>query len=218
MAMSLVLVAVFAAGYLVRRSQRRITLLAGLLCVPFCLYEFAFIPEYWTPTIVGGFKVGPDDFMFSFATGGIAWMIGLCGIRDDVAIHWQPCRFTRRFVGGSLLGVMLSLVLWSLGLRIMNAVLVCIALGLAVLSWRYPRFHGLSLAGSVGFLLAYALVLRGVLSLSPGFAAHWNARNLSGVSLLGIPAEEALWALSFGAIWPRFVAYVFDARPVPRAR
>jgi hypothetical protein len=50
----------------------------------------------------------------------------------------------------------------------------------------------------------------------PVLQLHWNPHNLWGPRLFGVPVEEVAWALAYGAVWPLFMAYVFDARPVPR--
>ncbi|MFW6137206.1 MAG: lycopene cyclase domain-containing protein [Candidatus Aminicenantaceae bacterium] len=214
---SLVLTALFLAGLVSFPKKRRLMIISGLLAVPFCLYEFVFIPEYWSPAMVGGWKLGPEDMLFSFSTGGIAWIFATLGLRNDFTINWQSRRFIRRFFFFSLLGVGMTLILWGTGLRIMTAVLLCIAAGLGFLLWRSPHLPLLSgFAGGAGFAVVYSLILAGMFALSPGFSSHWNSVNLSGVTVIGIPAEESLWALCFGAIWPRFMAYVLDVRPMEK--
>ncbi len=214
--MSMALTALFLAGLVSFPKKRRLMILSGLLAVPFCLYEFVFIPEYWSPSMVGGWKLGPEDMLFSFSTGGIAWIFTAFGLRNDFTINWQSRRFIRRFFFFSLLGVGMTLILWGIGLRIMTAVLLCIAAGLGVLLWRSPHLPLSGFAGAAGFAVFYSLILAGMFALSPGFSTHWNPLHLSGVTVIGIPAEEFLWALCFGAIWPRFTAYVLDVRPVKK--
>jgi hypothetical protein len=34
-----------------------------------------FVPYCWSPVRVADFPAGPEDFIFSFANGGIAWLL-----------------------------------------------------------------------------------------------------------------------------------------------
>lgn len=209
--MSLLLFLICAVGLAMFRRQRRSIVLASLLSMPFCIYEIVFIPEYWSPAQLGGRLIGLADVLFSFSTGGIAWICATFCIREDVLFSWSPRLFLRRFFGASILGVMLSLILWVIGLTIMTAVLICMLIGLIVLSWRFRRLQHISLIGALGFALCYFAVLKLILLSSSAFPHYWNLGNLSGYGLWGVPLEEVLWALGYGAIWPRFIAYVFDA-------
>ena len=97
-------------------------------------------------------------------------------------------------------------------MRIMTAVLLSIGLALLILYWRFPRYQTVGLICAVSFSFFYFIVLKTMFLIFPEFPLMWNSHNLSGVVFLYVPAEEILWALCFGAVWPHFVAYVFDAR------
>lgn len=214
--MSLVLMAVCIVCMAVFPSRCGPMFFSGLLCAPFCLYEVAFVPEYWSPVRIARGLVGLEDIMFSFATGGIAWLLGTCCLRRNISFSIEPLRFSRRFFGCSILGLILSLILWRLGLRIMTATLLVIAIGVVGLALRYRRLWLVAVQGAFGFLLVYVAVLRLSFVIWPQFLLQWNSDGLWGTSFLGVPLEEVLWALAFGAIWPGFMAYVFDARLVVR--
>lgn len=216
MVMSLLLLSMCAAGVATFRSQRRPILLSGLLSMPFCLYEIVFIPEYWSPVQEGGRLIGLADFLFSFSTGGIAWMLATSNLKQNVIFSWKPRLFYKRFFGGAVLGVIFSLVLWFMGLKIMTAVVLSMVIGLIILSWRFRRLQNISLIGALGFALSYFAVLKLMFLSSSTFFLQWNLGNLSGSNLWGVPLEEILWATGFGALWPRFIAYVFDARSFKR--
>lgn len=214
--MSLALMAVCIVCMALFPSRRGPMFLSGLLCTPFCLYEVAFVPEYWRPVEIARCLVGLEDMMFSFATGGIAWLLGTCCLRRDISFSIEPLRFSRRFFGCSILGVILSLILWRMGLRIMTATLLVIAVGFIGLALRYRRLCSVAVPGALGFLLVYVAVLRLSFVIWPHSLLQWNSDGLWSSRFLGVPLEEVLWALAFGAIWPRFMAYVFDARLVVR--
>ena len=115
--MSLLLLLLCAAGLVVFRKQRRSIVLASLLSMPFCIYETVFIPEYWSPAQLGGRLIGLADVLFSFSTGGIAWICATFCIQEDLLFSWNHRLFLRRFFGGAILGVMVSLMLWFMGFK-----------------------------------------------------------------------------------------------------
>ncbi len=211
LSVSVALLTICISGMAAFRPQRRLIFLSALLSTPFCLYEIVFIPEYWSPFQEDKF-IGAADFLFSFSTGGIAWMLAAIGIKPELALSWKPLLFCRRYAGGAVLGVLFSLFLRLMGLKIMTAVLVSIVIGLLVLAWRFRRLRHFALTGGLGFAVFYFLLLKWMFSVSSGFPMQWNTAGLSGLDLWGVPVEEILWAAGFGAIWPRFMTYVFDAR------
>ncbi len=208
---SLILLLICAVGVVMLQSHRRLIILSSLLSIPFCFYEFVFIPEYWTPH-QGNQLLGLADFVFSFATGGITWILVLFSLKQEVTYSWKPRLFCRRYLGGSISGVIFSLCLWYMGLNIMIAVVLIIIAGLIVLALRFPRLQKLSLYGALSFGIFYFVILKLMFLSSSVFPLHWNHNNLSGLFLWGVPLEEILWALGFGSIWLRFMAYVFDVK------
>jgi hypothetical protein len=208
----LALCAVCVFGMAAFRPHSRMIFLSALLSTPFCLYEIAFIPEYWSPFQESDRFIGEADFLFSFSTGGIAWMLAAARMKHGFVFSWKPRLFCMRFLVNAVLGVFFSLLLWHLGLKIMTAVLLSMAVGLLVLSLKLHRLQHIALTGGLGFSLFYFLFLKWSYTVSSGFPLHWNQGSLSGLNLWGVPVEEILWAAGFGAIWPRFMAYVFDAR------
>lgn len=209
--MSVILMGVCVVCMMMSPSRRFPMLLSGSLCVPFCLYEVIFMPEYWTPVRMAMGFVGLEDIMFSFSTGSMAWFFATCCLRGRITLSIRPWRFSRRFFGCSILGVGLSLILRSAGFRVMTATLLAVVVGFVALAWRYRRLQWISIPGALGFTLLHVIVFKAVLMVSPHFLLQWNLQELWGVSVLGLPVEEVLWAFCFGAVWPRFMAYVFDA-------
>jgi hypothetical protein len=88
------------------------------------------------------------------------------------------------------------------------------ALGILTLSRR--RLWPIPLFGSISFALLYIVVLEAAYTLWPHFLAQWTADRLWGLSVLGMPAEEVVWAFSFGGVWPLLMAYGFDSHLRPR--
>lgn len=68
---SLFLLAVWLLIFIFQKKLRREVLIASLLVTPFALSEVFFVPGYWLPDTIGGPKLSIEDFVFSFAVGGI---------------------------------------------------------------------------------------------------------------------------------------------------
>jgi len=65
-----------------------------------------------------------------------------------------------------------------------------------------PDLARMTWAGGVLFTLIYWIYITGLESLSPGYIARvWNLEALTGVSVLGPPLEELLFAFTLGMYW-----------------
>jgi hypothetical protein len=200
-------------------SRPRIALGSALAAAPFGLFEYLFyVPEYWTPAQWRVSWIGFGDLLFTFAAGGVAWLLATAPCGGGLTVAWRSRRVARRFVGCSAIGLALAVVIWQAGLPMYIASLLAMWIGWACVVWRYPDLRWLGLVGGPAFAAVYVVLLRMTFGLAPGFHLQWNAATLSGATCGGVPVEEALWALTFGAVWPSFMAYVLEARPVRAAR
>jgi hypothetical protein len=77
---------------------------------------------------------------------------------------------------------------------------------------RRPELRPLALVGMASFTLLYTTLLRLTWWLSPAFASDWNWADLCGLTAIGVPLEEILWAAGYGAVWPLMLGYAFEAR------
>lgn len=214
LALSLALLIIFVAGLIVFQGQRRLMLLSGLLSSPYALASISFVPEYWNPVRVANFLTGPEDIIFSFANGGIVWLLSIWLVQRRITLSLQTGRLLRRYIACTSSGVAFILVCRFSGLGVMTSVMVSVVVLGVLLLWRRGELWPLPVAGAIGFTLLY-LVLAGAVSVIwPDFLLQWNADNLWGPSLLRLPLEEVVWAFGYGAVWPLLMAYVFDARLV----
>ena len=83
---------------------------------------------------------------------------------------------------------------------IYKAAIVSFSAGLMI-AWRRPGLRWQILGGGISFTVIYAVVLMVTGWRYPDFYDHWNLRALSGIRILGAPAEEYLYAVTFGAFW-----------------
>lgn len=89
-----------------------------------------------------------------------------------------------------------------LGLNVIyDTAIACVAMAVFI-GWRRPNLRWQILGGGAGFALVYGVVLRIVGAVYPDFyRSHWNLSALSGIWILGAPAEEYLFALTLGLFW-----------------
>lgn len=199
-------------------ARPRVALWAALAAAPFGLFEYLFyVPEYWSPQQWRLSWVGIGDLVFTFAAGGVAWLLATTPVRGRLSVTWGARRVARRFLGCTVIGLALATLIWQAGIPMYLASLVAMWVGWASVVWRNPHLRWLGLVGGPGFALAYVVLLRLTFGLAPEFHQQWNWATLSGVTWAGVPLEEVLWAATFGAVWPSFMAYVLDARAVPRS-
>ncbi len=220
--LSLVWLGVFLAALALSHAPR-LPLLAGLLSAPSALASIIFVPEYWQPVRVASFLTGPEDVVFSFASGGIAWLVAFPPRRIQQRSR-TPRDVAARWLAHMLRGAAVTLGLRLCGLPVMPATLAAMALvGAGILRGR-PELARVALRGGLAFGLVYGLGFRVFLALAPSFASQWTHANLSGLAVVGLPLEELAWALGFGSVWPLIVADALGVRdgagvtPAPDAR
>ena len=83
---------------------------------------------------------------------------------------------------------------------IYKAAIVCFSSALWII-WRRPRLRWQIFGGGITFTLIYTIVLVVTPRFYPDFFNCWNEQALSGKHFLGAPAEEYLYAFTFGAFW-----------------
>ena len=215
---SLLLLAI-ALGLLALLPQGRArAICCGLMSAPGSLLSFAFVPEYWQAARVGGAELGAEDLLFSFATGVIGWVIAERLVGGGVS--FEPLRWSglRRYA--VCVGLFLSVFLlggWAARMRPMDATLVG---AVAVAAWLLApcrRLWRWALTAGLVFTLFYGSILKMLLLAAPEVLGDWTLGNLWGWSILGMPAEEIVWAAAYGVLLPLVAAHAFGARRIAGA-
>lgn len=219
--LSLILLSFCLVGIYFLPRERSAILLSSLLSVPAAACEILFIPEYWQPTRISGFIIGMEDIIFSFATGGIVWIIISVRFKKNITYNLCSRTIIKRYLGLVLLGLTLIFVShWFLKFGVMNEALLGILLMGLILLVKL-RFKAWRMAGFGSFLFAgyYFIILNLVILLFPEFVLDWNSSNLWSIFALKAPLEEIAWAFVFGGVWSLGMAFVFDIqlRAVRRA-
>lgn len=190
-------------------EHRRAMLWASLFTTPFGLTEPLFVPEYWSPPSVfdlalrTGFDI--ESLVFCFGIGGVgAVLFQVVTGRKSVPLPERVRRDRRhRFHQLALVSPFLIFVpLYFLPWNPIYPGITAMVVGAAATWACRPDLGKASLATSVLFLCYYAVFLAGLEVASPGYIERvWNLEALSGLSIIGFPLEELIFAAAFGAYW-----------------
>ena len=207
MLLALLLGACFAPG------QRRPIFASALLSAPWGFSSVLFVPEYWNPRRVVSFGAGPEDLIFSFAGGGLVWMLAIHLVSPRPTVSLRLGRVARRYLVPTLSFYALVLAMvFGLGFRTMAAVLLSGAILFVALLFLRPNLGKLALRTGVGYCAAYTLFCAVLFALWPHSLEQWNWDNLSGLILFSVPVEESVWAMAFAACWTLGMGYAFQVR------
>src|SRR3989338_6687054 len=213
-----ILAIIWAIFYFVRKDLRKPMIWSGLVYVfisagfffiffkiisQFIYLGEGFIPGYWNPDTL--FDLGRtlglsiEDLFFAFFVGGIATVIYEAIFRKKISIRRSYHPHLRAIVVG--LGAAGILMLFMRPNPIYPLILFGFV-GALVLCIERKDLIMHSIFGGIGFLLVYMAGFILFLILFPDyFERVYNLKALSGISFIGFPIEELLYAFSFGLLW-----------------
>jgi len=190
-------------------AHRRVILWASLFTTPFGLTEPLFVPEYWNPPSLfdlaqrTGFDI--ESLIFCFGIGGVGAvsyniLTGKShGRMSSMARRLASHRFHFWAVATPFL---VFPVLYLMEWNPIYPAIVAMALGAVSTMLCRRDLISKTWVGGVLFLVYYLVFLAGLEWLSPGYIGKvWNLESLSGILIYGMPIEELLFAVMFGAYW-----------------
>ena len=190
-------------------SQRGVMLRTSLYVALLGLTEPIFVPAYWNPPSLfelaqrTGFDA--ESVIFAFAIGGIGTVLYNAFTRRALvpvasAERGHPRHRLHR--AALLVPFVLFVPLYFLRWNPIYPSITCLAVGaIASIACRRELARK-TLIGALMFCGIYAVFLLGLRWLAPGYIELvWNLPALSGVLIAGIPLEELLYGLAFGAYW-----------------
>jgi hypothetical protein len=209
---SLVLLVFFLIAFFTQSKQRRPMLLSALFSAPYAFLSIFFVPAYWNPVRVLHLSIGIEDILFSFSNGGIVWLLATWPLRDRLILDIQIKQVFKRYLIFTASGITFWLILILSGCDPMHGAFLGIVVIIVLLLWLRIELWPLILVGMLSFGLLYFIFCSITFAMNPNFLMQWNVQSLSGNSLLGVPIEEIVWGMSFGALWPLLMGYSFNTR------
>lgn len=212
---SLFLLLIWLLIFVFQKKLRREMLIASLLVTPFALSEVFFVPGYWTPDTLGNPKLSIEDFIFTFAVGGIIAAIYELFMKGKVK-HQRLCNcFNGGFFPGLILGIGVITIFLAYAIfkiNFMYAVYVGIIVNIILIAVTRPDLIKKVIYSGLLFGLFYFLFFSAFAFFIPNFIKHWNLNNLSGLILLGVPIEEIIWAFGVGALLGPIYEYLLSIK------
>lgn len=189
---SLFLLSIWFLIFIWQKKLRKEMLIASLIVTPAALSEVFFVPGYWLPDTIGNPKLSIEDFIFSFAVGGIIAVIYEVFMKGKVK-HQRLCNcyngevFHGLILGVGVIAIFLTYAIFKI--NFMYAVYVGIVVDVLLIVVTRPDLLKKVLYSSLLFGLLYFFFFLMLSSLAPDFIKHWNLSNLSGIIILSVPLE-----------------------------
>ncbi|MDA8239330.1 MAG: lycopene cyclase domain-containing protein [Nitrospiraceae bacterium] len=214
---SLGLLLVWLAVFAFFSTARGRMLRASLLTMLFGLSEPLFVPEYWNPPSLfdlaqkTGFDI--ESLLFCFALGGIGLVLYDIIFRvEHERMNWTEQHDRHhRFHFWTLISpfIVFSLLYFLTDMNpIYDASISMFIGGLAALWCRPDLKRKIWVSGTI-FTLFYFLYFIPLALFMPGYVERvWRLSALSGILLLGVPAEELLFAFTFGMLWSSYYEHL----------
>lgn len=212
---SLAILLVAGIGLLILHRQWKLVLLSGLFCIPNAVLSAIHVPWFWNPRVIANCFVIPEDLVWLFAAGMLAWLAASFSFAARLTWRSRPWAMIARYVGClALESLFLGSALFVCPERVMvmYPTLAAMLLMAAVLACQRRDALPLALAGAFGYTLLHVLDLSAFLCIWPETAAYWNPAAQLPFSVFGIPTFEVIFAMAFGFLWPLVVAFVCDVR------
>lgn len=188
-----------------RQEMLTMSLLIGIVSV--LTSYFWWTVDWWRPLTMTSTKVGIEDFIMGFTTGGI-----MATIYEVVFKRGLYKRKLHHHISGGLTILFLlsqttMLLFWGIGLTSFWA--STIAMFLVAVIMLFVRRDLLFNSFLSGVLMASisALFYGVILLISPEWINHTYLSGLSGISAFGVPIEEFIFWFMSGLVFGPFYEY-----------
>ena len=154
-----------------------------------------------------------EDLLFSGVVGMIAWILAFGHDLSRLRLPKEATQTLLRFLFVISIYIVGFTLLKATGLRVMPAAVVAltvVGIGLAIV--RLDLFW-YALRGAVLFAIVYFVFLRVSFWIWPHWIDEWNLEALWDLFILGVPAEEIVWAFFYGGVSPLATGYILKVIP-----
>ncbi len=214
---SLILLGIWVLIWLIKPLIRKEMILASILTAPFGLTEPIFVPEYWNPPSLfnlaanTGFDI--ESLIFSFAIGGIGSVLyeAFVKVKHIKMSHHEMISKKHRFHLLALLSPFIAFILLSFftSLNPIYSVSISMTIGSIAAMLCRPDLISKVVVGSLLFFSLYLVFFLTFNFIYPSIVEQvWNLEAISGILILGVPLEELMFALTFGALWASYYEHI----------
>ncbi len=188
-----------------RKEILAMSLLMGFLSVATSYYWWTL--DWWNPPTITATKVGIEDFIMGFATGGI-----MAAIYEVIFKKRLYRRKPHHLVFGGLTILLLlaqgtSWFVWGVGLTTFwSSSIAMVAVALLMLVTRKDLLKN-ALGSAFLMVIASLPFYLTILLISPEWVSITYHPTLSGLRPMGIPVEEFVFWFLAGLVWGPFYEY-----------
>lgn len=190
-------------------AQRRVIRWASFFTMPFGLTEPLFVPEYWSPPslfdLARGTGFDIESLIFCFGIGGVGAALynvltGKRVVPVNLRERHEPLH--RHHYKALAAPFVIFPVLYFLPWNPIYPGIVAMFTGAVANVLCRPELKLKTWVGGGLFLVYYALFLFALEASAPGYIERvWNLDALWGLTIVGLPIEELLFAVGFGMYW-----------------
>ena len=189
-----------------RREMLVMSLLIGAFSVVTAYYWWTY--DWWHPPTITGTRVGIEDFLMGFTSGGIMAVAYEVLFKKKYykrkAHHHCPGGLTILF----MLGFFTSWLVWGVGLTSFwaSSLAMLIAAGF-FFCYRKDLFLNGLLSGVLMAVISFAFYFT-IMLISPDWIGiTYSFEHLSGLFIVGIPIEEIIFWFLAGVVFGPFYEY-----------
>jgi hypothetical protein len=202
-----------AGWFVLTRAQWKTMVLCGLANAPSFPFLLLLEHQYWSPVRLGGWTLGIEDILCSFAVAAMAWFVigWFFADRIPLLVRWKTLliRYAMLATGSGIAFLLLTFLTDLSGMTAL--ILTCLVLAAGLFLWRRSLWP-VVLVSLLGFPLFYLCIVKVYFLIWPEFVHQWNSAAPWGRTVLGIPFGEIAWSVVFSLYWPLFVL-VIAGRP-----
>lgn len=211
---TLILLAALGVVYALLLWQRGALLVCCLLSAPLCVTNLYLTPKYWDPVLIIDLDVGVgiEDVLFCSSFGGLIWAAGAGPIQRQIVTNPRWRVVLGRYAACVAISLALNALMLVAGLGAMDTCLLTSVVVAAALIVHRPGLWRLAVWGPLLLTGPYLLGVWAMLAMSPQYIHQWNAENLWGIYLAGVPLEEVAFGAVAASASPVYFGYALDVR------
>lgn len=189
-----------------RREMLVMSIFIGLVSVATAYYWWTY--DWWRPPTITGTRVGIEDFLLGFASGGVMAAAYESLFRANYTRRARRRSYPSGITMLLLLAFVTSWLVWGVGLTSFWASAVAL-FGLALLLCYFRRdlFVNALVSGCLMAMISLLPYIAIQIVAPEWIATTYNYNYLSGIHFIGIPIEELIFWFLAGSVFGPFYEY-----------
>jgi hypothetical protein len=197
-------------------SRREMLIMGGIfVCIGVPSEALLYTRDWWHPATLTGTRIGIEDVLYSLGNGGYMAALYAAITRSQFAHGQRSPAWPLRLAPIACIAVLPFVLCLGVGLHSFVATSIGSLVALAIVLAARPDLARVAVVSGVvgtGLAIPVYLIMEAVFPGST--AATWDLPHLSGVTPLGIPAEDLVWYVYTAALWGTYYKFATGLRLV----